>query len=125
MAPGKAARGGKNKPSKYGKKHPNSFAPRKPNTKKPKTKNAKTKNPKKNKIELKDNHPVEKDLKVEKPIKTVVTSQILSPTERRKFFVDQFQSANGIKLSSLELESFKGCFSFPPLFYIFFIITYV
>lgn len=35
-------------------------------------------------------------------------SQPLTASEQLKFFVDQYQSANNVQLSSLELESFKG-----------------
>ncbi|XP_021724437.1 protein CMSS1-like isoform X2 [Chenopodium quinoa] len=113
MATGKAVRGknkpskfGKNKPSKFGNNRPKSLAPKKP----------KTKNPKKNKKLLKDKPTIEKEIKVDKPIKkAVVTSQILPPSERRKFFVDQFESASGIKLSSLELESIKDTYFPKPL----------
>uniref|UniRef100_A0A803MGM7 Uncharacterized protein n=1 Tax=Chenopodium quinoa TaxID=63459 RepID=A0A803MGM7_CHEQI len=62
---------------------------------------------------MKDKPTIEK---VDKPIKKpAVTSLILSPSERRSFFVDQFESANGTKLSSLELESIKDTYFPKPL----------
>lgn len=102
MASSKAA-GGKKKSSKSGKHHPTSLAPKKPKTKNPKNNKIGSKIPKEN-----------KDLKVEKPIKISVTSNLLSPSERRKFFIDQFESTNGIKLSSLELDSIKDTYFLKP-----------
>lgn len=86
-----------NKSSKFSKRHEIS-------------KNPKTKISQKKKIGSKD--PKVQDLKVEKRT-TVVSSQLLSPIEQRKFFLDQFESSNAIKISSLELESIKGAFFFP------------
>ncbi|XP_021766366.1 protein CMSS1-like [Chenopodium quinoa] len=111
MAKGKEVRGGKNKPSKFGKNKPSKFSNNRPKSLAPKK--PKTKNPKKIKKQLKDKPTIEK---VDKPIKKpAVTSLILSPSERRSFFVDQFESANGTKLSSLELESIKDTYFPKPL----------
>ncbi|KMT11010.1 hypothetical protein BVRB_5g112300 [Beta vulgaris subsp. vulgaris] len=83
-----------NKSSKFSKRHEIS-------------KNPKTKISQKKKIGSKD--PKVQDLKVEKRT-TVVSSQLLSPIEQRKFFLDQFESSNAIKISSLELESIKDTY---------------
>ena len=42
-----------------------------------------------------------------------------SPSEQLKFFLDQFQSANGLHLSSLELESITGIYIYIYIFFFF------
>ncbi|KAK9665055.1 hypothetical protein RND81_14G087300 [Saponaria officinalis] len=46
----------------------------------------------------------------EKPVKIDELKPLVSPDEHRKFFLDQFEFANGVKLSSLELESIKDTY---------------
>lgn len=49
--------------------------------------------------------------------------QSSSSAEQLNFFLQQFQFANGIKLSSLELESIKGYFFLSFSFILFYILS--
>ncbi|XP_057540928.1 uncharacterized protein LOC130818749 [Amaranthus tricolor] len=95
--------GGINKKSGIRKPHPKHVGPKK-KINKPKSNN---KNKSKMEVELKKNIP-----EIQKPEKPptkskLITSQHLSPSEHRSFFIHQFESANDTKLSSLELESIQ------------------
>ncbi|KAF9610006.1 hypothetical protein IFM89_019646 [Coptis chinensis] len=59
-----------------------------------------SKQKKKNKKQKQDNNPTS--------VASLVPSSSLPASEHLSFFLNWFQSANGLKLSSLELESFKA-----------------
>lgn len=105
--------GGINKKSGIRKPHPKHVGPKK-KINKPKSNN---KNKSKMEVELKKNIP-----EIQKPEKPpnkskLITSQHLSPSEHRSYFIHQFESANDTKLSSLELESIQGSLLLPSTCY--------
>ncbi|KAL2900775.1 Protein CMSS1 [Bienertia sinuspersici] len=102
MAKGKVVGSKKREALKSGKLHQKPHAP----IKKPKTNSPNKKN---KKIGLEKNS-IDNDLKLEKPNNGLVTPQFVSPLQHCKFFVEQFESANGTKFSSLELESIKDSY---------------
>jgi protein CMS1 len=70
-----------------------------------------------NKTKKKKKQPLQKPTKNQpEPIENTQNLQPPSAAEQLSFFINQFQSANGVQLSSLELESLKGTYHYFGLF---------